>query len=465
MRRANAERIQNGLALHTGSAVVCQHAGRGVVDVAVGPCLVGHPEAHDGAALVVVVFLEDLAVEQALLGKGHTMCRVVCPAHLELLVGVKALGILLDIIHHAVAHGIGEGGLFAPEDLRGQPVALKGLAQQVLALAVAVQLLFGVNGHDVAHKIQIAKGHAGLDAVGGNAAVGPQHIVHVQLPDALLALLLEGIGGGGVVGVLVAEQLIGDLAGQQHADVGVLVDVLTDQLHAHRRADGGNIPGAEHGDDLFQRVQHDVAVDDDLGVVGAYVIGDLPGVFKVDGVGAHAYRKGLDGLVGEPCGDGAYQRRIKSAGEQETDGCVGVKPFLNARYHLLFYLGTGGLDIVVTDGLGAADIVVADEFAVLIVVPRFEFTFSTPIFASIEVRAANIADIHANIIHLPAFVPLFPVCMLIISVPIPISTIAIILYIVSCSPRKINDISIARTVEDLSIGATLFTSPIFNALK
>ena len=52
-----------------------------------------------------------------------------------------------------------------------------------------------------------------LDAVGGDAAVGAEDIVHVQLPDALLALLLEGIGGGGVVGVLLAEQLIGDLAG------------------------------------------------------------------------------------------------------------------------------------------------------------------------------------------------------------------------------------------------------------
>ena len=168
-----------------------------------------------------------------------------------------------------MAHGIGEGGLFAPEDLRGQPVALKGLAQQVLALAVAVQLLFRVNGHDVAHKIQIAEGHAGLDAVGGDAAVGPENVVHVQLPDALLALLLEGIGGGGVVGVLVAEQLIGDLAGQQHADIGLLVDGLAQQVHAHAGADGGDVPGAQQADDLFQTVDDHIPVDDDLVVLAA----------------------------------------------------------------------------------------------------------------------------------------------------------------------------------------------------
>ncbi len=153
------------------------------------------------------------------------------PAHLELLVGVQALGVLLDVVHHAVAYGVREGGLFAPQDLRRQPVALKGLAQQVLALAVAVQLLFRVDGHDVAHKIQVAKGHAGFDAVGGDAAVCAQHIVHIQLADALLALLLESIGGGGVVGVLVAEQLVRDLAGQQHADVGLLVDGLADSRY------------------------------------------------------------------------------------------------------------------------------------------------------------------------------------------------------------------------------------------
>ena len=48
---------------HTRSAVVCQHTGGGVVDVAAGPCLVGHPEIDDGSALIVIIFLENFAVE------------------------------------------------------------------------------------------------------------------------------------------------------------------------------------------------------------------------------------------------------------------------------------------------------------------------------------------------------------------------------------------------------------------
>ena len=67
------------------------------------------------------------------------------------------------------------------------------------------------------------------------------------------ALLLEGVGGGGEVGVLVAEQLVGNFAGQQHADVGLLVDGLAQQVHAHAGTDGGDVPGAQQPDDLFQR--------------------------------------------------------------------------------------------------------------------------------------------------------------------------------------------------------------------
>ena len=322
----------------------------------------------------MVVLLKNFAVEQAFLGERHAVGRIVCPAQLELLVGVKALGILLDIIHHAVAHSIREGGLLAPQDLRRQPVALKGLAQQVLALAVAVQLLFRVDGHDVAHKIQIPKGHAGLDAVGGNAAVGPQDVVHVQLPDALLAFLLEGVGGGGVVGVLVAEQLIGDLTGQQHPDVGLLVDGLAQQVHAHAGADGGDVPGAQQADDLFQTVDDHVPVDDDLVVLAAQIFSGLARILQVDGVGVHADGKGADGLVQLLGGNGAHQRGIQTAGKQEAYRSICIQTLLHACDQLFADVPQHGVHIVLHGGGHIGDVLIADEAAIAVVAADGEGT-------------------------------------------------------------------------------------------
>ena len=315
----------------------------------------------------MVVFLENFAVEQALLGKRHTVGGVVCPAELEFLVGVEALGVLLDVVHHAVAHSVGEGGLFAPQDLRRQPVALERLAQQVFALAVAVQLLFGVDGHDVPHKVQITERHAGLDAVGGDAAVGAQDVVHIQLADALLAFLLECVCGGGVVGVLVAKQLVGDLAGQQHADVGLLVDGLAQQVHPHAGPDGGDVPGTQQTDDLFEAADDHIPVDDDLVMLAAQILGGLAGIFQVDGVGVHADGKGADGLAHLLGGDGADQRGVETARQQEAHGCVGVQTLLHACNELFADVGQDGVHLVLHGGGNVGDVLVADKASVAVV--------------------------------------------------------------------------------------------------
>ncbi len=101
---------------------------------------------------------------------------------------------------------------------------------------------------------------------------------------------------GGVVGVFVAEQFIGNFTRQQHADVSLLVDGLAQQVHAHAGADGGDIPCAQQPDDLFEAVDDHVPVDDDLVVLAAEVLGGLAGVLQVDGVGVHADGEGPDGL-------------------------------------------------------------------------------------------------------------------------------------------------------------------------
>ena len=63
----------------------------------------------------------------------------------------------------------------------------------------------------------------------------------MQLPDAFLGFRLEGFSGGCEVGVLVAKQLIGNLTGQQDANIRILMDVLADQVHTDAGTDGRDV--------------------------------------------------------------------------------------------------------------------------------------------------------------------------------------------------------------------------------
>lgn len=193
--------------LYAAGPIVWQDARRGVVHVAVCPRPVGHPEIfyHLGPAREVA--LEDLAVEEALFADGRHV-GVARPFGLELRVGIELLGELFEIFHRAVAHGVGEGGFLAIEDVVGQIVSLEALAQQAFAHTSLVEFLFGVDAHDVAHEGEVAKRHTRLQAVARYAAVRPQHVIHIQLADALDGLLLKGLGARGVVGILVSEELV-----------------------------------------------------------------------------------------------------------------------------------------------------------------------------------------------------------------------------------------------------------------
>lgn len=120
----------------------------------------------------------------------------------------------------------GKRGLFPVEDATGQIVPLKGAAKQVFPLSVLVQLPLRIDAHHILHKVQVAEGHAGLQGVDGDTAVGPEHIVHVQLPDTFDRFPLELRRRRGKVGVFIAEQLVADLTGQQDPNIRLLVVAL-----------------------------------------------------------------------------------------------------------------------------------------------------------------------------------------------------------------------------------------------
>ena len=101
-----------------------------------------------------------------------------------------------------------------------------------------------------------------------------------------------------------AEELIGNFACQQHADIGLLMYRLAQQVHAHACADGRDVIGTEDIDKLIKRGDNIVARDDDLGVLAADVVGDFFSVLEVYRVRRHADGKGAYGLVALSSGNG-----------------------------------------------------------------------------------------------------------------------------------------------------------------
>ena len=189
----------------------------------------------------------------------------------------------------------------------------------------------------------------------------------MKLADALFGLLLEFFGGWRKIGVLVAEQLVGNFACQNHAQIGVFVNPLAKKIHAHARADGRNIIRAEHPDDLFQTIEHLLLRHIDLGVLASDVVCHLLGIFEVDRVLAHADGKRADGRIRLACGNRADERRIKTAREQEPDLRIGHEALFHAANELVVNLRAHRVQIIVTDRLRLCDVAVADELAVLVV--------------------------------------------------------------------------------------------------
>ena len=120
------------------------------------------------------------------------MC-ILFPFFFKFFIGIATLCVFLQIVHHGVAHCVGEGGLLTHQDVVGEIVSLKGMAEKIFSFVVDVHLLCRVHAHDVGYKIQVAEGYPGLHGVHADAPVSPEHIVHVELVDSLDRLFLEGL--------------------------------------------------------------------------------------------------------------------------------------------------------------------------------------------------------------------------------------------------------------------------------
>ena len=186
------------------------------------------------------------------------------------------------------------------------------------------------------------------------------------------------------VGVLVAEKFVGNFTRQQYANVSPFVYRFADEVHAHTCADSRYIVCAEQVYDRFKRRNNFVGIHIYFRVIRTDEIRDLFCVFEVYRVFAHTYREGFYRFIALFCGDGANERRIKSARKQKTDFCVRNETFFNSCDKFFADFFAGSFKIVVTDGFRRRDIAVTREFAAAIVVTgrkrRYFFAKSDEVF-------------------------------------------------------------------------------------
>ena len=140
-----------------------------------------------------------------------------------------------------------------------------------------------------------------------DAAVRAQDIVHVDLADPLLRFFLKSSCAWCEVRIFIAENLIGNLAGQDDTDVCVFMDPFADQIHADRGAYCRDVPGTEGVDNGLQSCDDIVPRHDHFVVVAPDIIRHFTGVFQVDGIQIHSDGKSLKRLVQQLCSSPADQ--------------------------------------------------------------------------------------------------------------------------------------------------------------
>ena len=271
-----------------------------------------------------------------------------------------------------MSDGVRESRLFAVKDVLGEVIALKSAAQEIFSLVISVELQGGIDRHHVLHEVEVAEGHARFEGIHADATVGAENVVQIELAHALHGFLLEGFRRGGEIGVFIAEELVADLAGEEHADVGLFVDRLADEIHPDARADGRDVEGAKEVDDGLERRENVLFGNDDFGVIAADIVRDLAGVFEVDGVDVHPDREGFDGLRGELLRDGADQRRVQAARKEEADGGVRIQPFLDPFDEFFADISAYLVQIRADDLFHFRDVRIGDESAIFIIITRGE---------------------------------------------------------------------------------------------
>ena len=100
---------------------------------------------------------------------------------------------------------------------------------------------------------------------------------------------------------------------------------------------------------------------------GADIVGYLLGIFQVDGILAHTDGECLDRVVFHTLCDGAYERRIQTAGKKKSDFRIRYQTLAYAFYQLVVNVGEDRGKIIFDHMIDLRHVPIADELTVFIV--------------------------------------------------------------------------------------------------
>ena len=125
------------------SAVVFEYAGGRVVDVAVFPIFIGHPEIFYHMTLGRIIFFEQFAIQERFFCKRFCVC-VFGRQLFKLLIGVETFRIFFQVINERVSDSVRKSRFLSVQYAVRKITAFKSLSQKIFSDTVGIELLFGV---------------------------------------------------------------------------------------------------------------------------------------------------------------------------------------------------------------------------------------------------------------------------------------------------------------------------------
>ena len=184
----------------------------------------------------------------------------------------------------------------------------------------------------------------------------------MNLADTLYGFFLELLCRRSKICIFISKEFVGNLSREDYSDICLLMNRLTYKIHSDRRTNGCDIVCSEKMDNIRKCLYNIFLCDYDLVVLASYIIGNYPGILKVNGVRVHSDCKCLNGLMELLRRNSANEGRIKAAGKKKSHFGIRYQTFINCRNKLVMNLCINSIQIVVANTINLCNVTIKNEF-------------------------------------------------------------------------------------------------------